>query len=318
MLQEHIFEHPELNEAQLDSAKILGYCVYQLANSLATLLYGQLRLPPFYFTQAAGQIGIPSNIFKYWKGSTWPLNPNQDQKRLRIILAIFLRVYERLLPYCPDTTYQEAQETFRQRIQELKDLGITHNKLTQHLRISNRTLTDIMKPPPSTNHRPRHCPWEMLDKLYRADTEINTASQARSAPRRSPKDFMDIHDELKGIPTDQFTPCITINGNCAKCNASWAHLYYDGLDALANVIYTCRTCGQSNIVKPINQSLFKISPQPNGNKKYTERYGPCNFCNAPWHNLTREGLDQFGNTVHTCSICSNRNYVKPKQSILIT
>ena len=197
-------------------------------------------------------------------------------------------------------------------------MGITHNKLTQHLRISNRTLTDIMNPPPNTNHRPRHCPWEMLHKLQQADTEINTASHVRSAPRRSPKDFLDIKDELKNIPTFQFPPSITIKDNCAKCNSSWAHLYYDGLDAIANVIYTCRTCGQSNIVKPLNLNSLDTSSNRNANKKFIERYSPCNSCNAPWHNLAREGLDQFGNTVHTCNICSSRNYVRPKQSILTT
>ena len=55
MPQEHIFDfdHPKLNEAQLDSAKILEYSVYQFASSLANLLYGPTPTTPLLFHRSS-------------------------------------------------------------------------------------------------------------------------------------------------------------------------------------------------------------------------------------------------------------------------
>ena len=48
------------------------------------------------------------------------------------------------------------------------------------------------------------------------------------------------------------------------------------------------------------------------NFRFIERHSPCGHCNAPWHNLKKDGEDAYGNLLYLCALCSKTSRIQPK------
>ena len=301
----------ELLQAQAAARRLMRYSLPEHANLLGHLLVVEKRLPNFYFNQAALEMGEPAQAQRCWSPKAWPLRPRQDEDRLRSILQVLLKVYLRLCRYPETETYAGATERLKDRIGALKEKGFSHNRIAQHLRMSHRTLADITGR--EVPGRPRHCPWEMLERLEDAETGI-IAAVHRSLIRRPPRQAGPTLEDLESAGLLQRAgDCIRPGQGCLKCGAAWTHLYENGRNARGIPVYTCRTCGRDNPVNlPEEEDEDETGldfPPP---EEFIQRYAPCRKCGAPWHNLGRDGVDPRGNTVYTCAICAHRNRVAPK------
>lgn len=314
----------------------LPYSTYDKANELSNLLIVQKKLPTFYFAQAAYELNIPPHIYKYWRANSWSLRPIDDQDKLQKTLHILTKVHNRLAQYNTGTeTYPQAMTRLKKRINALETSGISYNRISNHLHISFRTLSDISKLTYTGRQRPRHCPWEMLKRLETAENDIPRFNHSHILSRGAPRGKKAAHDKdpTKSMPNPAaFTPT---GGPCTKCAALWPNLYHDGTDAHGNSIFTCRLCGKTNLVTPnpapqdstngINRHpdtpipvhqhhLTTHQHQDTSIPPYVQRYTNCWNCSAPWHNLSRDSKDTLGFTSYTCLICTETNIVPPKPS----
>ena len=292
--------NPQFQEALQIAAKHWTYSAIMHANMLAHLLIAKKQLPSFYFIEAAAEIGIPPQSCRYLKLNTWPISPQRNQERLRDIVQILTNVHLRVLHYPETETYPEAMQRLRKRVEHLIVTGITHNRVAQHLRVSYKTLKDILDNPDNVTHRPRHCPWAMLNRLKHAEDEIDTATHYRLGSEPSARYRANqISNEL---PPPDDSILVPMGSPCYKCSASPVHLYPDGKDAWGNIIRTCRICSTNNVSPPQNLRTDDI----------IERYAPCWSCGGPWHNLGKNGIDQEGYTIYICVLCSEKNRLPPK------
>ena len=301
-------EDARLAEAQATASQLINHSLYDLANNLGYILLVQKGLPSFYFNQAAIQTGVSHQVYRYWRTKPWPIRPQQDGNRLLSIVQILLKVQLRLHPYPAQETYEQALERLKTRVSELKKKGYSHNRIAQHLRVPFRTLSDITKEKNTGQRRPRHCPWEMLTRLERAETEISTIIHSHTVPRVDRTADRD-HGEPPPLESDALVP---VRGNCRKCQASWAHLYPNGHNGRDIPVRTCRICGADNPINVHEQNDLEGAlefPSPR-KQEFIERHAPCWHCNAPSHNLAREGQDTYGNTIYTCMICAHVNRIE--------
>ena len=115
------------------------------ARNMINHLVRTKRLPRFYFHEEAEKIGVPQDIHKNWRIRDWPYARINRDPRFRDIVEVLYRVNLRLIKYPLHETYVEAIRRLRERVQHLKILpGITHHKLSQHLRVSYKTLQELL------------------------------------------------------------------------------------------------------------------------------------------------------------------------------
>ena len=302
-----------LQQAQSTAAELIAYSMSTETAMNAHYLYVRKRLPTFYFTQAANDTGVTPAMYRCWRSSNHSHQAQPNDRKLLLMSEILCRVKLRIHRSPPDETYQGALERLRLRVEEVKDSGITHNKIAQYLRMSYRTLIDITEENSEDKHRPRHCPWELLERLQNAEERINTHAHIKSG------DFRDVRTDrnMEPVPPPPDMQFIQRFENCLKCNATWTHLYYDGVEAYGNCVYTCMTCGQHNLIRNPLDEMEDEAPLPVGEgpprEEFIQRYGECRRCNAPWHNMYREGTDRWGHTEFICMQCREVNRVVTKQ-----
>ena len=302
-----------LQQAQDTAAELIAYSMSAEASINAHYLYIKKRLPAFYFTQAANDTGVPPAVYRCWRSGNHPRQTPPNDRRLLLMSEILCRVKLRIHRYPLAETYHDALERLRLRVEELKDTGITHNRIAQYLRMSYRTLIDITEENSENKHRPRHCPWELLERLENAENRIN------ALPHVKGEDYPDVRTgrNMEPVPPPADIQFIQRYENCLKCNATWIHLYYDGVEAYGNCVYTCMTCGQHNLIRNPLDEMEDEEPLPVGEgpprEEFIQRYGECRSCNAPWHNMYREGPDRWGHTLFICMQCHEVNRVVAKQ-----
>ena len=306
----------DLLETQAYARSITRYSLLRHANILVHLLIIQKQLPPFYFAQAATEVGIAPQIYRYWRIDNWPIHLHHNDDRLQSIVQVLERVHIRLCRYPTTETYPQAVQNLRDRIDHLKNDGFSHNRIAQHLRFSFRTLADITKPDPEGKHRPRHCPWSLLEKLEDAEERINTQVHSRTATNLMPRGNRAEDEELlppPPLPEHLIQP----HDNCRKCGATWVHLYENGSDVHKTPIFTCRTCGKDNLVNMGPQGGTSTPRGDAPREEFIERYAPCWNCKGPWHNLSRDGEDQWGNVLYTCVLCTYQNRVSGRRRVAL-
>ena len=279
-----------LQEGQSVAAELITYSMTSDATITAYHLYVRKELPAFYFTQAANETGVPPAAYRCWRTNGHPPHSFQNERKLLLMAEILLRVKLRVHRTPLNETYGEAMERFRARVEELKNKNITHNKIAQYLRMSNRTLIDVAAQNSENKHRPSHCPWEMLVRLMDAERRINTQAQPRTEDFRNVRGDRNIEPVPPPPPDLQF---IYENENCRKCGATWTHMYYDGMDAYGNLIYTCMTCSRHNLIRNPLDERNDDAPLPIGEgpprEEFIQRYGECRSCDTPGTTCTGTG-----------------------------
>ncbi len=300
----------DLRQSEREAFQYAEYSMLSHARMLTSLLINKKQLPHFYFTDAANQIGVSTQTCRQWKISTRPMTANMDDQQLRHITEILIKVHQRVYNYPQDETYYQAVKRLKARIKRLKSKGYTHNQIAGQARISHKTLSDIIRKNHQDSHRNRRCPWELLNRLKTAEQEIDFQKRARAEASH-------LYRKEKGEPLPALKPPapedkIQTGDPCLKCKMPWTHLYENGRDPWKNIIMTCRTCGRDNLLQekrtePLHELI--------------ERYSTCWNCYAPWHNMAKEGIDQWNNTVYTCRSCGADNRVPntkrsiPKQKV---
>ena len=265
------------------------------------------RLPRFYFHEEAKKIGVPQDIHKNWRIRDWPYGHIDRDPRFREIVEVLYRVTLRLIKYPVHETYIEAIRRLRERVEYLKTLpGITHNQLSQHLRVSYKTLQELLQKEDGAKSRPRHCPWWMLERLENAHIELALDAhlnlQQAHPGVKDPVTGSELDILIDNTPYPEvresqtvMEPMVQPGDRCWRCKAPWPNLTYDGpKPGEPNIlVHICAICGRPSLTET----------------PLIERYGPCGSCGAPWHNLKKSGTDQQGNGVHKCAHCQKPNLV---------
>lgn len=299
-----LIEEPGFQQALAIANELYTYSMRKHANMLAHFLIAKKQLPSFYFIEAAAEINIAPQACRYLKLNTWPISTQRNDTRLKQIVQILMSVYQRVFYFPEYETYPQAMARFKQRVNHLTAKGITHNRVSQHIRVSYKTLKDLLQQNPNDiSHRPRHCPWAMLNRLKHAEDEIDTATHYRTSADPAMKTRAD--QPPTGLPPNP-AQLVPHNAPCQNCGASSIHLYDNGTDAWNNIIQTCRICSKDNHSSPIPADCDTDL------NDLIERYAPCCSCGGPWHNLTKHGQDDSGFTIYTCMLCTARNRIPPK------
>ncbi len=305
-----------LFQAENEADRYIEYTMVEQANSLARML-AKKDLPMFYFTEAGEELGVPPKTCRSWKINTWPTVNRAGDDRLIHKVAIYIRVYMRLKEYPKEETYNGATKRLQRRVAELKEKNFSHNRISQQLRISFRTLNDIMNKEPEEAVRRNNCPWALLEKLEDAETtmqkqhEIQEKLQENQILRVGHKQRETRLDP--GPPNDR--NLIGKDDSCPKCGAPQNNLRNDGKDAWGRTVMSCLICGSEN---PAIAEETEAEDQEEANeetpdrKEFVERYSPCQQCGTPWHNLKRDRVDRWRNTVYICLRCTGINRVKAK------
>ena len=147
--------------------------------------FSKKNLPMFYFTEAGKELNIPAKTCRSWKINTWPtVNRPSDDKLIHKV-AIYIRVYLRLSDYPEQETYLQATNRLQRRILEIKEKTFSHNRISQHLRISFRTLNDIIEKKPEEAIRRKPLSLGPADKVGRSrDGDARKTGKARGSFRR--------------------------------------------------------------------------------------------------------------------------------------
>ena len=298
-----------LAQAGKEAQEIAQIWLANEARNISNHLLRTKRLPRFYFHEEAENIGIPQDVHKSWRIRDWPYVRINKDPRFRDIVQVLYRVNLRLIKYPVHETYIEAIRRLRERVDYLKSLpGITHNQISQHLRVSYKTLQELLQKEDGGKFRPRHCPWWMLERLENAQTELALDAHLNLHRADTAPEDTETASELDGlldttscpeVRQSQMVqePIIQPGDRCWNCNASWATLTYDGTKpGEPNIlVHICATCARPSLTEA----------------PFIERYGPCGSCGAPWHNLKKTGTDLHGNGFHKCGHCQRPNLVTP-------
>ena len=315
-----------LFQAENDANRYIQYTMVEQANALARAL-AKKNLPMFYFTEAGKELNIPAKTCRSWKINTWPtVNRPSDDKLIHKV-AIYIRVYLRLSDYPEQETYLQATNRLQRRILEIKEKTFSHNRISQHLRISFRTLNDIIEKKPEEAIRRNHCPWALLTKLDGAETEMQEKQEKQEELQENR-----ILQESKKYKKNRMSPeppdnrnLLQKDGSCPKCGAAPHNLRYDGKDTWDRTIMVCIICGSENPTdveetakevpketpeEATEEALDDINEERPNRKEFVNRYEPCRECGTPWHNLKRDRVDRWKNTVYICLRCAGVNRVK--------
>lgn len=307
-----------LFQAENEAVQYIQYAMVEHANALIRAL-ARKDLPMFYFTEAGEGLGIPAKTCRSWKINSWPAANRPGDEKLLQKVAIYIQVYQRLSKYPSDETYADAAKRLQRRINELREKRFSHNQISQYARISFRTLKDIQTKDPEPSRRRNHCPWNLLERLE--DAEAGMLEQ-----REQQEQFKDNRIPRSGPgqsgpgpkPASQAGPDpMERGGRCLKCGEPWSNLRYDGEDAWGREIMVCIICANENPVSkdppPADPpDMDEAGTMKPGRHEFVERYEPCRKCKTPWHNLKKDRVDRWGNTVYICLRCASLNLVRPK------
>ncbi len=274
------------------------------------------RLPMIYFKDAAERLDINPEICTRFKINRFPFSQTMDKTSIYHITAIYSCVIMQLSQYPKKETYLQAVNRFKARVKEILDRKeITNNHLALHLKVSHRTLTELISARPNPEPRHSHCPWAMLSRLETAAQDIMDQNLKRWEDIRAYKRIrpIDVAETEPEPPRPDPARFIGSKSSCGKCRASWTHLYHNGSDFFGNLIMHCQVCSQDNLVD-INNS----DESPPMEKEFIDRYGSCWNCQAPWHNLTQDGEDDYGNRIHTCAQCLQTNRIRKTAKVSLT
>ena len=171
-----------LFQAENEANRYIQYTMVEQANALARAL-AKKNLPMFYFTEAGKELKIPAKTCRSWKINTWPTVNRPGDDKLIHKVAIYIRVYLRLNDYPEDETYSQATNRLQRRILEIKEKDFSHNRISQHLRISFRTLNDIIEKKPEEAIRRNPLSLGPAGKVGRSrDGNAGKTRKARQAP----------------------------------------------------------------------------------------------------------------------------------------
>ena len=291
-------------KAEIDSAGQAAGMFNQFAiitnyRALSRLLIQQKELPPVYFRNAAEDSGIDKDIFRKWNPNRWPNQAIKSPERLQEITQTLIRVWLYVWPYPAAETYWQAQERLVQLTESLvRDHGISLNQIANYLLMQHSTLTDILAKTRNGRLQPKHCPWNLIDRLSVPPEEITKAS---SAPRKSlftmhttgNRDYrQEIADRRKVIETLK-SQLIADGDDCPKCGAPWNNIRYIGRHEEFHTLkeHSCIPCGKTIFTGQIIPVMI-------------HRHGPCEHCAAPRNNLSKAGQDRLGRTRMLCKACN--------------
>ena len=267
--------------------------------------FQQRHIPIFYFIEAAEEMGIDGQTCRQWRVGQWPITRVRDPRRIEGMLEIYLKVYIRLRQHSKVETFPDAMRRLKRKINELElERKISPNQISQHLRMSFRTLQDIRsKSNTYNNNRQRNCPWDLLDRLETIEEDLKEQKKSRVNRPRIQREYF---TQGPQVPPEPPPGMVTIRRgqSCPKCQASWIHMYPSGENSWGYTLMTCRVCGKDN---PIQKEYEE--DDENNPTRFVERYAPCWNCKYPAHNLKRVGSDQDGNTNYICLVCSKINTV---------
>ena len=306
-----------LAEADAQSRELFRYSAIEHANIMGGL-FRQRRIPIFYFNQAAEEMGLPTQICRQWRVMEWPVARTRDTQKIDGILELYLKVFTRISSYPNGETFPEAMTRLAARIKELEGPRMTKNQISQHLRMSFRTLLDVLEKaqkvdtPTVRNTRQRHCPWELLERLDHIEEETQEQKEKQSQHKRVQREYSSQGPRIPPTPPEGAI-LTTRNGICGKCKSSWVHLYETEENTWGYMVMACRACGANNMLVEKEPEDNSDDPMLDPNAHHIERYAPCGNCSSPWHNLTRDDNLENGSTVYLCMICSEINIVPPRQ-----
>ena len=306
-----------LFQAENEADRYIQYTMAEQANALARILTRK-QLPMFYFTEAGEELGIPAKTCRSWKINVWPPANQHGDGRLIYKVAIYLRVYLRLNPYPEGETYAEATLRLQRRVGELKEKGYSHNQISQHLKLSFRTLKDILTKKPEEVSRRNQCPWALLEKLEEAESGMREQREREEELRENR--ILREGKKNEGMEPTPKPPeermQVEEGGGCPKCGAAPNNLRYDGEDAWGRTVMACIICGNESPRAP-QETRDEIREEDGGEKpnpeEFIERYDSCRSCGTAWHNMKRERVDRWRNTVYICVRCAAVSRVKPKK-----
>lgn len=237
----------DLFEAQVTAIQITNFSMRQQSLSLLRYLVDIKQLPAFYFKDAAKELCLTSKDHRVEQFQGYRDNPRPVIEH-RNTMAILLRVYLRIFTYPEQESYPTALQNLRNRYHELKDKGFSHNKISQHLRMSHHALTEAVAPPEDgKQQRPRHCPWEMLTRLETAEQDIDRKPVSRR------ESAIYIEDEREVPLPDESTLGFTYIERydpCGHCGAPSHNLKFDEYDVYGNQIFQCVICSKVNRIRP--------------------------------------------------------------------
>ena len=302
--------HPELADVDLsiierEAEKLSNHSLNLQTRLLINDLIQKRKLPHFYFHEEAKRAGIDPEISRAWRIRDWPVTRMRNQTRMKEITQVLLRVQLRLWAYPQNETYWEANEQFKRRIRDLKAKGHTHNRISQLLRMSFKTLEEIMHKTEKGNCRPRHCPWNLLRRLEEAESSLNKRKSNGRTPTdsRNPNGLKAETEEEEMaylLAMEQLVQkVIAIRGTCWHCQSEWPNLRYEGElgTPVKYRVYKCCNCERENVTY-----LPKI-----------EMYGECASCGKGWHNLKQPTQGHDGNTIRLCMLCLSHNTIISKE-----
>ena len=300
-------EQTRLNDAlqaqAVDAESLNQKSMEILTRILINNLIVRRKLPHFYFHEEARRADVDPEITRAWRIKEWPTSKLRNKDKFHCITQVLLRVELRLWSCPPDETYWDANKRLKRRLKELMKQGHSHNKLSQYLRISFKTLKEILAKEERKRCRPKHCPWTYLKVLENADDDLkrkkvisNTVQDRK--PRNRDQAALEEHEALERARVRMIEQVIQPGDRCWNCDASWAALRYEGDTEPPERYrwYKCYECERDN-----------FTPLPK-----IEMYGECGTCGRPWPNLKKRGTDAEGNTIRMCVICLSHSVINQK------
>ena len=276
------------------------------------ILTRQRGLPSFYYQRTAQRLQIPSRMYNQWKLDRYPLERPASEDSTLKLLAVVSHTFHRAAQHVEPWTFQEATTALQQRVEELKELRLSHNRIAQHLHLSHRGLTDLLNP---RQRRPRNCPWTALERLLNAEAEILRPSQKTPEMRNREivDEFLEAQEEEESLAGLRRNLAAVAYGQpCAKCRASWSNLLPDGdCDWADTPVLKCICCGQAHILDERNPD------QPEYDERhYAKPYSDCWNCGAPAHNMRRSETGVPGpdsaepaDRAFVCTLCSALTHI---------
>ena len=237
--------YPEnLQRSQQVTRALLDQSHREYSDYLSYELAYKRRLPMFYYTQAAVELGISPKVCRTHSIHRYPIEQPPRPRQIRNVLHIQVKVFCRLANF-PDTeTYQQALTKLSTRILELKENNYSINRIAQHLHLPNRKIDALI----TTNLvRPRNCPWQLIKALENLEATVEAENTSKTIQKGEYRNSYHRTPTPKRYYIEAFQPC-------ARCGANWPTLYKSDEDPVLDTsIYTCRSCGADNYIKETKQ-----------------------------------------------------------------
>ena len=293
-----------LNMQAQDAERLNQQAMEILTRILINSLLVRKKLPQFYFHEEAKRAGIKQSNTRSWRIREWPNAKIRNRDKFHGITEVLLRVQLRLWRYPAQETYWQANSRLKRRLRDLMRSGYSHNRIAQHLKMSFKTLKEILAKEERVRCRPKHCPWTLLQQLKNAEKEIDRKSTMTPSPaelkRAEDREeaIREEHNALERAKDELEEHTILSGGNCWNCNAGWPSLRYEcDTDGYPKYRwFKCYECARDN---------FTEIPR-------IDMYAECGTCSRPWPNLRKVDLDPSGLTVRLCMMCLSHNIINKK------